>query len=173
MLYSLGLLVILAFAAEFIDSTLGMGYGTLLTPILLLMVCRQGWRAVLHLHLSEPLRIVLLFALSSLTTTIAVLLAVNLSAYYVRLYIRILVTGLGLVLLATSHRPRPFSWGRLISWSQLASWGSSHSTALLQPEQLARKPGREGASCNEPLPFGLPVSREPANPPLLLSSRSG
>lgn len=132
-LLTIGLVFFFAFLCEYADSTLGMGYGTTLTPILLLMG-------------AEPLQVVPIILLSELFTgafagfahqyegnidfredlnwklatmfsvcgvlgaAASSLLAVQVPMYWVKLYIGILVTGLGFFMLVTRNRVFGFSW---------------------------------------------------------------
>ena len=130
-------IVALAFVCESVDSSLGMGYGTTLTPLLLLM----GY---------EPLEIVpavlfsefitgllagvfhhefgnvdlkpgtrdskiaaVLATLSIVGVLLAVGIAVRLPAWVVKLYIGVVVLAIGLVILKNSQRELPFSWRRI------------------------------------------------------------
>ncbi len=130
-------IIALAFVCESVDSSLGMGYGTTLTPLLLLM----GY---------EPLEIVpaVLFSefvtgllagvfhhefgnvdlkpgtrdfktaavmatLSTVGVLLAVVIAVRLPAWAVKLYIGVVVRAIGLVILKNSQRELPFSWRRI------------------------------------------------------------
>ncbi|MCD4830066.1 MAG: sulfite exporter TauE/SafE family protein [Candidatus Cloacimonetes bacterium] len=160
-------LVLVALAAEYIDSTLGMGYGTTLTPLLLML----GWQplqiipailfselltglaaAFFHhavgnvdllprrpskgillpsangRHLPVALRVGLVIGSCSLVGTIvAVALAIQLPVFWLKLYIGVLVTAMGLLILFTRKRELPFSWKRIIGLSTVASFNKGLS----------------------------------------------
>lgn len=168
-------IVILAFAAEYVDSTLGMGYGTTLTPVLLLMgfdplqvvpavllselftgllagfthhamgnvtllprtmslamIYRQmrqdgiirGIRGSMPLHLKITL---IIASCSVVGTVLSVFLALNLSKFYLKLYIGLLIFAIGFVILATLHRSFRFSWARVTGLGLLASFNKGIS----------------------------------------------
>ncbi len=113
----------IAFFAEFMDSSLGMGYGTMLTPILLIL----GWsplQIVPCLLFSETLSglfagtlhhqlgnvnlgrgsdnrraMLILAACSVLGSLVAVWLALSLPKTLVKLYIGVMIAGIGVFLL--------------------------------------------------------------------------
>lgn len=173
---NLGLFIVLiAFAAEYMDSTLGMGYGTSLTPILLLLgfsplevvpaillselvtgllagfthhslgnvdfkpktmsptkIIRgirtfgftESYRRGLPLHL----RIVLLIAACSIIGTLsAVVLAISLPAFYVKLYIGLLISGVGIFILLGRPGSGDFSWKKITFLGLLASFNKGIS----------------------------------------------
>lgn len=112
-------LVALAFLAEYVDSSLGMGYGTVLTPVLLIFGFSPlqvvpailfsefltGVTAGLYHHKvgnvhfgknSEARKIVKIIILFSVFgTTASVLIAVNLPKFYVKLYIAAMLLSIG------------------------------------------------------------------------------
>ena len=145
------LIIFLAFICEYIDSSLGMGYGTTLTPLLLIM----GY---------PPLQIVPAILLSELVTglsaaffhhkfknanfkigttdfkivsvmagcsifgvLVAVLIALNLPVFYVKLYIGLLVFSMGVVILVSLNRKYKFSWKKIVSLGLLASFNKGIS----------------------------------------------
>ena len=160
-------LVLMALAAEYVDSTLGMGYGTTLTPLLLML----GWQplqivpailfselltgltaALVHHMVGNvdllprkpskgilapgqngskmpvALRVGLVIGSCSLVgTVLAVILAVRLPAFWLKLYIGVLVTAMGMLILFTRKRELPFSWPRIIGLSALASFNKGLS----------------------------------------------
>ncbi|MGI6355072.1 MAG: sulfite exporter TauE/SafE family protein [Lentisphaeria bacterium] len=168
-------IIALAFVCEYVDSTLGMGYGTTLTPVLLCMgfaplqiipavllselftgllagfthhamgnvtllpktmrislIVRRlreagvvnGIKEGLPLHL----QVTLVIASCSIIGTIAsVLLALNLPKFYLKLYIGLLVTVIGIVIIATMNRTFSFSWKRIIGLGLLASFNKGIS----------------------------------------------
>ena len=129
--------VILAFVCESVDSTLGMGYGTTLTPVLLAMGY-EPLEIVPAVLLSESITGVLagifhhefgnvdlrpgsqdfkvasvLTALSIFGVLAAVTIAVNLPSWVMKLYVGLLVLVMGLVILKNRNRELPFSWRRI------------------------------------------------------------
>ncbi len=172
----IGILIIaLAFFSEYTDSTLGMGYGTILTPILLLLgfaplqvvpavlvselitglfagithhivgnvdfkpktinpkrICgaikKLGICESFRRGIPTHLKVALLIALCSiLGTVVAVLIAVNLPSFYLKLYIGILVSVIGLVILITRNKNYKFSWKKITGLSLIASFNKGMS----------------------------------------------
>ncbi|NQT79707.1 MAG: sulfite exporter TauE/SafE family protein [Candidatus Aminicenantes bacterium] len=145
------LIIFLAFVCEYIDSSLGMGYGTTLTPLLLIM----GY---------PPLQIVPAILLSELVTGLsaaffhhkfknanfkigttdfkivsvmagcsifgasgAVLIAINLPVFYIKLYIGLLVFSMGVIILVSLNRKFKFSWKKITSLGILAAFNKGIS----------------------------------------------
>ena len=142
---------VIAFMSEYLDSGLGMGYGTALAPILLIM----GY---------EPLKVVPAILISQLVTDIAacvfhhkldnvnlrvgtsdfkaasvlggvgsvgviiaVITAIKIPKHILSLYIGFLVLAMGAIVLVTIKRPMRFSWPRLMGISLLASFNKGIS----------------------------------------------
>jgi uncharacterized membrane protein YfcA len=151
MLLETGLIVLfLALILEYVDSTLGMGYGTTLTPVLLVMgfeplqivpavllsELTAGFMAAGMHHSvgnvdfrkhSNHLKIALLLGLlSALGAIFAVLAALNLPQFYVKLYIGILVALMGLIILLKRNRTA-FSWKKIASLGIVASFNKGIS----------------------------------------------
>jgi uncharacterized protein len=144
-------IVILAFICELVDSSLGMGYGTTLTPILLAMgfeplqivpavLASEALTGVLagffHHEFgnvnfkigSRDLKVVLvLTGCSMVGVLISTLLAVNLPSWAIKLYIGILVLGLGVYILFNQRRDHPFSWLRIGGLGWLAAFNKGIS----------------------------------------------
>lgn len=144
-------IVVIAFTCELVDSALGMGYGTMLTPMLLLMgyepievvpavllsECITGVLAGLAHHEFGNLSLkpgtrdfwiaALLAALSIGGVLIAVVIAVNLPSWAVKTYIGVLVLGLGVFILVSRHRPPSFSWKRVSGLGFLAAFNKGIS----------------------------------------------
>ncbi len=144
-------LVPIALAAEYVDSTLGMGYGTSLTPILLLLGYSplQVVPAVLLSELatgllaaglhhgvgnvnfrrgSHDLKVALtLGGLSVIGAVIAAVLAVSLPTKVVKLYIAAIVLVMGVLILLRGRRSLSFSWGRLVGIGAVASFNKGIS----------------------------------------------
>lgn len=144
-------IIILAFICEYIDSSLGMGYGTTLTPLLLFMGYNplqivpailmselfSGLSAAFFHHKFRnsdfriggfDLRIALVMAGCSIVGTLAaVLIALNLPKFYVKLYIGILVFFMGIFILLTLKRKYDFSWRKIVSLGLLAAFNKGIS----------------------------------------------
>jgi uncharacterized membrane protein YfcA len=144
-------IIILAFLCEYIDSSLGMGYGTTLAPLLLIMGYNplQVVPAILFSELISGLSAaffhhrfknsnfkigaidfkvaMVMSACSVLGVLIAVFIALNLPAFYVKLYIGILVLTMGLLILISLKRNFKFSWKKIISLGLLASFNKGIS----------------------------------------------
>jgi uncharacterized membrane protein YfcA len=144
-------LFLFAFLAEFVDSSLGMGYGTTLTPVLLIMGFQtmdvvpailfseflSGVTAgVLHHRLgnvdltrgTRSRRVTDILAACSVAGTVAaVLLAVTLPAALVRGYIGVMIVGIGLFILLTSGRSLRFTWGRILGLGTIAAFNKGIS----------------------------------------------
>jgi len=168
-------LIFLAFFCEYIDSTLGMGYGTTLTPVLLIfgfaplqivpvvllselitgilaaifhhregnvnlkpktmnislivsklktMGYRESYRRGIPLHL----KIAILLALCSIIGTIvAVFVAVNIPAFWLKLYIGILVFAMGVIILICRNKTFRLSWRKITSLGLVASFNKGMS----------------------------------------------
>jgi len=145
------LIIILAFVCEYIDSSLGMGYGTTLTPLLLIMGYNPlqivpavllselitGLSAgFLHHKLKNvnfkigtmDLKIAISMALCSIFGTLAaVLIAVKLPKFYIKLYIGLLVLCMGIFILITLNRTFKFSWKKITSLGLLAAFNKGIS----------------------------------------------
>jgi uncharacterized membrane protein YfcA len=128
----------LSFITEYIDATVGMGYGTSLVAILLLMgydplqfvpalLVSQfvaGLIAGLAHHFvrnvdftigSRDLKVAsILSACSIVGVVIAVFVAASLPPFILKMYIGLLVLVLGIVILVTVGRSFIFTWGRII-----------------------------------------------------------
>lgn len=144
-------IIILAFLFEYIDSSLGMGYGTILTPLLLIMGYNplqivpaillseliSGLTAAFFHHKfknvnfnfgTADFKIASVMAGCSIFgTLVAVFVAMNLPAFYVKLYIGILVLGMGLLILMTLKRKFRFTWKKITSLGLLASFNKGIS----------------------------------------------
>jgi uncharacterized membrane protein YfcA len=141
----------LAFACEFIDSTLGMGYGTSLTPLLLLMGFEplQVVPAVLlsefvsgvtaasfHHNLNnvnfnrnsmDSKVATVLSSFAVIGTVVSVLVALRLPAAVLKTWIGVIVVTMGVIILATLNRRPRFSWGRISVLGTIASFNKGMS----------------------------------------------
>ena len=144
-------IVILAFFCEYIDSSLGMGYGTALTPILLILGYTPlqivpvvllselvtGLSAAFFHHRfknvdfkfgNSDFKIAMLMAGCSIFgALIAVHVALNVPPFYVKLYIGLLVTCMGILILVTLNRMFKFSWRKIASLGLLAAFNKGIS----------------------------------------------
>jgi uncharacterized membrane protein YfcA len=168
-------IVLVAFVAEYIDSSIGMGYGTSLTPILLVMgfsplqvvpavllselvsgifagllhhssgnvdfrfrriaLARipqklQKWGLVQTVQrgFSLHLRIVIVLASCSIAGTIAaVLFALSIPSYYLKLYISCLILAVGSATLITLRSNFSFSWKKISTLGVIAAFNKGIS----------------------------------------------
>lgn len=135
-----------AFVSEYVDSSLGMGYGTTLAPVLLLVgfeplqvvpavlvsefatglvaaKLHQAFGNVRYNGTSPAGRIALLLAgCGALGAVAAVTLALQLPRRVLGTYIGLTVFATGVLILVTRRRPMRFSWGRLVAIGVLASF---------------------------------------------------
>lgn len=144
-------ILFLAFACELVDSSLGMGYGTTLTPLLLLWgyspaevvpavllsECITGVMAGLAHHGfgnaelrpgARDFKVALVLTGASVVgVLLGVVLAVNLPAWAVKGYVGLLVLGIGLTILRNHRRETPFSWRRIGGLGLLAAFNKGIS----------------------------------------------
>jgi len=145
------LILPVAFACEFIDSSLGMGYGTTLTPFLLLLGFEpmQVVPAVLfsefitgitaaffhhtlknvHFHRdSKDTRVAAILSLFTVIGTVAaVVLAVKLPANILKIWIGVIVLSMGIIIISTLNRVPRFSWIRISIVGAIASFNKGMS----------------------------------------------
>jgi len=141
----------LAFISEYLDSSLGMGYGTALTPILIIMgfeplkvipavlisqlftdiaacISHHSLKNVnFKLGTNDFKTALLLGTLGSIGVTIAVITAIKIPKNILTLYIGSLVCAMGCLVIYTIRRPVRFSWNRLIGIGLLASFNKGIS----------------------------------------------
>ena len=141
----------LAFVCEFIDSSLGMGYGTTLTPLLLLMGFEplQVVPAVLmsefftgaaaayfHHNLknvnfnrnSNDTKVAMVLSIFAVVGTIlAVLIAVKLPPHVMKLWIGAIVVSMGVIILVNLNRTPRFSWSKISVLGAVASFNKGMS----------------------------------------------
>jgi uncharacterized membrane protein YfcA len=145
------LLMPLAFVCEFIDSSLGMGYGTSLTPILLLLGYQplQVVPAVLfsefvtgltaaffhhslrnvnfNRHSKDAKVAAVLSTFAVVGTVISVLVAIKLPPYILKIWIGAIVIAMGVAILIALKRTPRFSWGRITALGTVASFNKGMS----------------------------------------------
>ncbi len=144
-------IVVLAFVCELIDSTLGMGYGTTLTPVLLLLgyqpsdivpavllsefatgilagIFHQEFGNVdFHPGTRDFKVTALMSALSVVGVLAAVIIAIRLPAWSIKLYIGLLTFSIGLIILRNRTRTFAFSWKRIAGLGALAAFNKGIS----------------------------------------------
>jgi hypothetical protein len=142
---------IIAFISEYLDSGLGMGYGTALAPILIILgfeplkvvpaiLISQLFTDVAACIFHHNLRNVnlkfnsldfkvafLLGLISSGGVITAVIIAVKIPKWLLTLYIGLLVLAMGILILVTIKRPLKFSWRKMIGIGFLASFNKGIS----------------------------------------------
>jgi uncharacterized membrane protein YfcA len=135
----------LAFVCEFLDSSLGMGYGTTLTPLLIILgfeplqivpavllseFVSGSLAAFLHHkhnnvnfnHDSQDTKIALLLVVFSVIgTIIAVIIAVNIPKDILKLLISIIVLSMGIIIIITLNFKPKFSWFKITFLGTIAS----------------------------------------------------
>ena len=145
------LLAAIAFVCETIDSSLGGGYGTILTPVLffmgyepleivpLILVSEMftGLGAGVFHHVvgnvdlrpgSKPFKIGIIMGLCAIAgSIIAVYSAFNLPKNVVKGYIAFLIVSLGLFNLLSLRTTFPFSWKKIVGLGFLASFNKGLS----------------------------------------------
>jgi hypothetical protein len=163
------------FVMEVVDAAIGMGYGTILAPVLLMMGFDpfQVVPAVLVSQLvggllasffhhrlknvdfgfgGEHLRLaVVLGVFSAVGAVASVFVAVNLSEFYLSLYIGLLAAVMGLVVLVTREREFGFSWWRMVVVGLLAAFNKGLSGGGYGPVvtagQIMSGVGEKSAVC--------------------------
>ncbi len=145
------IVIVLGFIMEIVDAAIGMGYGTILVPVLFVMGLNffQIVPAVLISQLiggllasffhhkfknvnfairGEHFRAAIVLGILSAGGAVAsVLVAISLSTFYLSLYIGLLVTILGIVVFATRNRKFAFSWPKMIAIGLLAAFNKGLS----------------------------------------------
>lgn len=142
---------ITAFISEYLDSGLGMGYGTALAPILIIMgyqplkvvpailisqlvtdiaacVCHHRCNNVDLKISSQDFKAAFVLGLISLAgVIISVVIALKVPKWLLTLYIGLLVSSMGALILVTAKRPMFFSWRKLTGISFLAAFNKGIS----------------------------------------------
>ena len=145
------IVIVLGFIMEVVDAAIGMGYGTILTPVLfvigfdffqivpavLISQLIGGLLASLFHHRFENVNFairgehlrtaIILGVLSAAGAVAAVLVAISLSKFYLSLYIGLLATILGLVVFVTRNKKYVFSWPKIIVIGLLAAFNKGLS----------------------------------------------
>lgn len=145
------LLMPLAFVCEFVDSSLGMGYGTSLTPLLLLLGFHplQVVPAVLfsefvtglsaaffhhslrnvnfNLHSKDTKVAAVLSTFAVIGTIVSVIIALKLPPHILKIWIGAIVIAMGVAILASLGRVPRFSWARITALGTVASFNKGMS----------------------------------------------
>lgn len=158
-----------AFLCEFLDSALGMGYGTTLTPVLLLagfaplmiipallfsQFLSSGFSAYMHHRLgnvefnfsraseldrsglgtwaylpqSREAKIALLLSICGLVgASVAVLVAINITQFYLELFIGMIILAMGLLILLNLRSKAQFSWKKIMGVGVMAAFNKGIS----------------------------------------------
>lgn len=164
------IIFLLSLLAEYMDATIGMGYGTTLTPLLLLIgfspiqivpsillsqfICGI-FAARLHhgagnvnfdfkndtehkivkrfgklgyLPRSNASKVAIVLVMSSVVGVfIAVLIALKLPVFYLKLYISLLVISMGIIIVVRHKTRNEFSWKKIMGLGVLASFNKGIS----------------------------------------------
>jgi uncharacterized membrane protein YfcA len=140
-----------AFISEYLDSGLGMGYGTALAPILIIMgyqplkvvpailisqlitdiaacISHHSLRNV-NLKIKSPdFRIAFILGIiSSIGVILSVMVALKIPKWLLTLYIGLLVLSMGILILVTINKPMRFSWRKIMGISFLAAFNKGIS----------------------------------------------
>ena len=142
---------IVAFISEYLDSGLGMGYGTALAPILIIagfhpirvvpailisQLITDIAACISHHKLhnvnleikSKDFRIALILGMiSSAGVILSVSIALKIPKWLLTLYIGLLVLSMGILILVTIKKPMQFSWRKLMAISFLAAFNKGIS----------------------------------------------
>lgn len=134
----------LAFICEYIDSSVGMGYGTILSPVLIILgfnplmvvpsilfsqaiggftasIFHHGFRNVNFHPSSKDLKIVFVITACGLMATVfAAVIAINIPKTALKIYIGLLVLAMGVILL--SKVVFRFSWRKIIGVGILSAF---------------------------------------------------
>lgn len=139
-------IAVLAFLSEFMDSSLGMGYGTTLTPVLLILKFKpldivpavllsqfitSLSAGFLHHQFgnvdfrrgSLHLKVALALSVSGIIgSVIAVFIAINISRFTLSVYIGLMVLLIGVIMLVNRNRNYDFSWKKIYGLGILAAF---------------------------------------------------
>ncbi|UCH36664.1 MAG: sulfite exporter TauE/SafE family protein [Armatimonadota bacterium] len=172
----MGLLFAVAFACEFVDSSLGMGYGTTLTPLLMLL----GFgplRVVPVVLLSEFITgltaggfhqslgnanfrrgsrdrgVVAVLSLAGVVGAIvAVFVAVSISKVALKLYIAVMILAMGILILWRRNHRSSFSWSKIAGLGLISAFnkgmsGGGYGPIVTGGQILSGCEGRTAVGC--------------------------
>jgi uncharacterized membrane protein YfcA len=144
-------LALLAFACEFVDSSLGMGYGTTLTPILLLLgwelkiivpvvllsefltgLTAGGFHHVLgnvdfKLRSRDSKIVAVLAGAGVFGALVAVQFLTRVPGFWAKLYFGLMITAMGLVILLRRNGSYRFSWAKVVGLGLISSFNKGMS----------------------------------------------
>ena len=144
-------IIIFAFICELLDSTLGMGYGTTLTPVLMLFgfgalaivpcvliselitgisagIVHHKVGNVSFKRGSAHLKIVIVLAMCSIIgATGAVVVAISIPKLWLNLYIGLMVLFMGIIILLALNKNFKFSWKKIIGLGSIAAFNKGMS----------------------------------------------
>lgn len=130
------IIIMMAFVCEYMDSSIGMGYGTILSPVLLIMgfdplvvvpaillsqafgglaasIFHHQFENVSFSKSSKDLKVVFVISVFGIFATIlAALIALHIPKVYLKTYIGVLVLCMGILVL--SNKKFVFSWKKII-----------------------------------------------------------
>ncbi len=142
---------VVAFVSEYLDSGLGMGYGTMLSSVLIIMgynplkvipailisqlvtdvaacVSHHKLRNVNFEFKSPDFRVASILGLISvLGVILSVVIALQVPKWLLTLYIGLLVFCMGILILVTVKKPVQFSWRKILVFSFLAAFNKGVS----------------------------------------------
>jgi len=142
---------IIAFISEYLDSGLGMGYGTALAPILILLgyhplkvvpailisqLVTDIAACISHHSLSnvnlkinsQDFKIAFILGIiSSVGVILSVSIALKIPKWLLTLYIGLLVLSMGILILVNIKKPMRFSWRKIMGISFLAAFNKGIS----------------------------------------------
>lgn len=151
MLLEFGLIImVLALICEYVDSTLGMGYGTTLTPVLMMMgldplqivpavlfselitgtLAAAAHHKIGNVNFRDPeiRNVTLALALCSIVgAVVAVFIAVSIPPFYLKLYIGLLVAIMGITILWKRNSQSAFSWLKITLLGIVAAFNKGMS----------------------------------------------
>lgn len=144
-------LIFIAFFAEYVDSSIGMGYGTTLTPVLIILgfspldivpaillseFISGTLAGGLHHRLgnvnlawgTKANKVMSIMALCSVVGTVAaVILALSLPKQYVKMYIGIMIIAIGVFILIGKHLAGKFAWWKIVTLGSVAAFNKGIS----------------------------------------------
>lgn len=145
------ILFAIAFCCEFVDSSLGMGYGTTFTPLLILMgydlrtivpvillsefvtgMTAGGFHHALGnaqftRHSRDSRIAAVLVTTGIFGALIAVQFLVSIPRYWARLYFALMITAMGVIIIVNRNASYRFSWKKILGLGLLSSFNKGMS----------------------------------------------